>query len=178
MESDQQVVERVNKGDPEAFEILYYRYRDWVYRLAWRFTSHQQDALDALQETFLYLMGKFPGFELTASMTTFLYPAVKHISTTIRAKRRRFSSDDDVLAEIVSPDPEKPTDLHRSELASVLSSLPDERREILLMRYVDNMSLQEIAAALGIPVGTVKTRLHRALRALRDDRRTRDYFLE
>ena len=96
MKSDQELIDLANKGDPEAFETLYYRYRDWVYRLAWRFTGHQQDALDALQETFLYLMGKFPGFELTASMTTFLYPAVKHISTTIRAKRRRFSSDDAV----------------------------------------------------------------------------------
>jgi len=63
-------------------------------------------------------------------------------------------------------------------LAAVLRILPDQQREILLMRFVDDMSLQEIAAALNIPVGTVKTRLYRALRELRDDRRTRDYFLE
>ena len=73
MKPDRELVDLANKGDSEAFEALYYRYRDWVYRLAWRFTGHQQDALDVLQDTFVYLLGKFPGFELTASMTTFLY---------------------------------------------------------------------------------------------------------
>ena len=60
MDSDQELIELANKGDPNAFETLYYRYRDWVYRLAWRFTGNQQDALDVLQETFTYLLGKFP----------------------------------------------------------------------------------------------------------------------
>jgi len=176
--SDRELIELANKGDPDAFEALYYRYRDWVYRLAWRFTGNQQDALDVLQETFTYLLGKFPGFELTASMTTFLYPAVRHISAGIRAKRRRFASDDEILGELAAPEVDGGADRGRSELAAVLAVLPDEQREILLMRFVDDMSLQEIAIALNIPVGTVKSRLNRALRTLRDDRRTRDYFLE
>ncbi len=178
MESDRELIELANGGDPEAFEALYYRYRDWVYRLAWRFTGDQEDALDVLQETFAYLLGKFPGFELTASMTTFLYPAVRHLSAAIRAKRRRFTSDDEVLGELAAPGPQEQTHRHHSDLAAALSVLPDEQREVLLMRFVDDMSLQEVAAALNIPVGTVKSRLHRALRMLRDDRRTRDYFLE
>jgi RNA polymerase sigma-70 factor (ECF subfamily) len=77
-----------------------------------------------------------------------------------------------------APRPQEQTDDQRSDLAAALSALPDEQREVLLMRFVDDMSLQEVAAALNIPVGTVKSRLHRALRMLRDDRRTRDYFLE
>jgi len=72
MDSDQELIELVNEGDADAFEALYRRYRDWVYHLAWRFTGNQQDALDVLQETFTYLLGKFPGFSLTASMT-YLY---------------------------------------------------------------------------------------------------------
>jgi RNA polymerase sigma-70 factor (ECF subfamily) len=178
MESDRELIELANGGDPEAFEALYYRYRDWVYRLAWRFTGDQEDALDVLQETFAYLLGKFPGFELTASMTTFLYPAVRHLSAAIRAKRRRLTSDSEVFSELPAPRPQEQTDDQRSDLAAALSALPDEQREVLLMRFVDDMSLQEVAAALNIPVGTVKSRLHRALRMLRDDRRTRDYFLE
>lgn len=178
MKSDRELIELANNGDPDAFEALYFRHRDWVYRLAWRFTGNQQDALDVLQETFTYLLGKFPGFELTASMTTFMYPAVKHISAAIRAKKRRFASENEVLCELAAPDAETGTDRDRSELATFLNILPEEPREILLMRFVDDMSLQEIAAALNIPVGTVKSRLHRALRALRDDHRTQDYFLE
>ena len=177
MDSDQELIELVNKGDPDAFEALYYRYRDWVYRLAWRFTGNQQDALDVLQETFTYLLGKFPGFSLTASMTTFLYPVVKHLSLTIRRKNRRFTSDEEILSEIAEP-ALKETQSSRSELAVVLAVLPDEQREVLLMRFVDDMSLKEIATALNIPIGTVKSRLHHALRTLRHDRRTRDYFLE
>ncbi|MFB0555696.1 MAG: RNA polymerase sigma factor [Phycisphaerae bacterium] len=167
----------VNEGDPDAFEALYRRYRDWVYRLAWRFTGNQQDALDVLQETFTYLLGKFPGFSLTASMTTFLYPVVKHLSIAARSKSLRFTSDEEILNEITVP-VSKETQNSRSELAAVLTVLPDEQREVLLMRFVDNMTLQEIAKALNIPIGTVKSRLHHALKTLRHDRRTQDYFLE
>jgi RNA polymerase sigma-70 factor (ECF subfamily) len=177
MESDSELIELINKGDPEAFERLYYRYRDWVYRLAWRFTSNRADALDVLQETFTYLLGKFPGFKLTSSMTTFLYPAVRHISITISSKKSRIKTDEDMLGESVAATSQE-AGLSRSELSAVLAILPQEQREVLLMRFVDDMSLQEIAAALNIPLGTVKSRLHNSLRALRFDRRTRDYFLE
>ena len=177
MESDQELIELANKGSSEAFEVLYRRYRDWVYRLAWRFTGNRADALDVLQETFTYLLGKFPGFELTAAMTTFLYPVVRHISFRIRSKRSRFASEEQVLDEPAAPESEE-CEHYRSELAAVLIILPDEQREVLLMRFVDDMSLKEITAALQIPIGTVKSRLHNALRVLRRDRRTRDYFLE
>ncbi len=177
MESDQELIELANQGDPEAFEALYYRYRDWVYRLGWRFTGNREDALDVLQETFTYLLGKFPGFQLTASMKTFLYPAVRHLSAAIRTKKRRFRSDDEIMSELAAPASAEP-DGRRSDLAVALSALPEEHREVLLMRFVDAMSLQEVAAALNVPVGTIKSRLNRALRVLREDRRTRDYFLE
>jgi RNA polymerase sigma-70 factor (ECF subfamily) len=177
VESDQELIELANQGDCEAFGILYRRHRDWVYRLAWRFTGNHQDALDVLQETFAYLLGKFPGFELTAAMTTFLYPVVKHVSLTIRRKNRRFASDDDALGELAAPVSQE-TGRSRSELAAVLAVLGENQREILLMRIVDGMTLQQIAETLDIPLGTVKSRLHHALKALREDRRTRDYFLE
>ena len=67
---------------------------------------------------------------------------------------------------------------NRSELAAVLNILSVEQREVLLMRFVDDMDLKEIAAALNIPIGTIKSRLHRALETLRQDGRTRNYFLE
>lgn len=177
MDSDQELIELINQGDPDAFEALYRRYRDWIYRLAWRLTGNQQDALDVLQETFTYLLGKFPGFALTASMTTFFYPVVKHISLTIRSKSRRFTSEEEILSELTAP-VSKETQSSRAELAVVLTILPDEQREVLLMRFVDDMTLREIAIALNIPLGTVKSRLHHALKRLRQDSRTREYFLE
>jgi RNA polymerase sigma-70 factor (ECF subfamily) len=176
MESDQQLIESINQGDSEAFEILYYRYREWVYNLAWRFTGNDSDSLDVLQETFTYLLDKFPGFSLSASMTTFLYPVVKHLAMNIVRKNRRFVSGEDDLIKI--PASEETSTGNRSELSAVLNILPEEQREVLLMRFVDDMELKEIAAALNIPTGTIKSRLHRALETLRRDGRTRNYFLD
>jgi RNA polymerase sigma-70 factor (ECF subfamily) len=70
--SDQELVALVNRGDANAFEMLYQRYRDWVVNLAHRFTGSEDLALDVLQETFLYFLRKFPGFELRANLKTFL----------------------------------------------------------------------------------------------------------
>ena len=177
MESDEKLIELANKGDPDAFETLYRRYRDWVYRLAWRFTGNREEALDVLQETFMYLLKKFPGFRLTASMTTFLYPVVKHLSLAIRRKKRLQISAEEELTELPASVSTEVAD-QRAELAAVLAVLGEQQREVLLMRFVDDMSLQEIGAALNIPAGTVKSRLYRALEKLREDRRTRDYFLQ
>ena len=136
-----------------------------------------------LQETFAYLLGKFPGpgcrqarFELTAAMTTFLYPVVKHLAIATRNKNGRFSSDVDVLCGFAASESQHGGS--RADLAAVLAGLPEDHREVVLMRFVDSMNLQEIATALDIPLGTVKSRLHNALNTLRDDRRMRDYFLE
>ena len=175
MNSDQELIQLINEGDTDAFEILYRRYRDWVFRLAWRFTGNQQDTLDVLQETFIYLLGKFPGFNLTASMTTFLYPVVKHISMSIGKKNRRFTSDEEIFNEITAPALQE-SQSSCSELAAVMVILPVEQREVLLMRFFDGMNLQDIAAALNIPEGTVKSRLYHALQKLRDDPRTKEYF--
>src|SRR4051812_31434425 len=162
----------MNAGDAEAFSALYFRYRDRVARLAFRCTHHDDDALDVMQETFAYFLGKFPGFVLTSSLMTFFYPAVKNLSIAARRKRARSTG-----AQI---DPENllaPTEsVESSELSEVLKSLGDVHREVVLMRFVDDLSLDEICAALNVPLGTVKSRLHNALRQLRDDPRTQTYF--
>ena len=173
--SDRALVEAANGGDQRAFEALYYRHRDWIARLARRFTGSDHDALDVLQETFAYLWGKFPGFRLTAGMTTFLYPVVKHLSMDVNRRRRRHGGTEGLVEEPAAPPVAETT---REELAAALRALSEAQREVVLMRYVDEMRLQEIAAALKVPLGTVKSRLHNALAALRDDPRTAEYFME
>jgi RNA polymerase sigma-70 factor, ECF subfamily len=174
---DLTLVASANQGDADAFEKLYFRHRDWVFQLAWRFTGNATDAQDVLQETFTYLLRKFPGFELTAAMTTFLYPVVKHLSLTARGKSRRFDTKED-LPEPVALDSVPTPDTARTELAEALSHLAEEQRELLLMRFVDSLTLDEIAQALELPTGTIKSRLYRALQALKDDPRMKKYFLE
>lgn len=151
--------------------MLYYRHRDYVVRLAMRFTNHPDDALDVLQETFRYLLSKTPHLTLTASLTTFLYPAIKHLSIAARQKRARFAPP-----PADAPDPVAPAIAGVSDIAPLLAGLPESQAEVVLLRFVDDLSLDEIAAALGIPLGTVKSRLHNALAALRADPRTREFF--
>jgi RNA polymerase sigma-70 factor, ECF subfamily len=177
MESDQQLIDAINKGDAAAFETLYYRYRDWIYNLAWRNTCNHHDAIDILQDTYIYLLEKFPGFRLSSSMTTFLYPVVKHLSLNTINRNKLFTSQRDNHTEITACDTPV-MENSRPELEAVLANLPIEQREVLLMRFVDDMTIDEIAGALKEPAGTIKSRLYRALELVREDSRTRNYFLE
>lgn len=157
------LIERANRGDAAAFEALYRRYRNWVVALAFRFTGNRDDALDILQDTFAYVFGKFPGFELTSTLTTFLYPTVKHLALTKR-RAQRSSVDVDDLADILPAPAAAPS---TGDFARLLSELPPAQREVVLLRFADDLSLPQIAEALSVPVGTVKSRLHTALAALK-----------
>jgi len=131
--------------------------------------------MDVVQETFAYLYRKFPGFRLTSSMTTFLYPAVRNLALAARRKRRRFTGAEEALIELPAPDVSAGDE--RAELARVVASLPAQQREVVLLRFVDDLTVDEIAAALDVPAGTVKSRLHHAVRSLRENPRLRQYFL-
>ena len=144
----------IDSGD---FESLYRRYRDWVAGLAMRFCRNHDDAMDVLQETFLYLHKKLPELKLRAQMKTFLYPAVKHLSLRRREKRLA-SLDFEPTARPASDD----------DIEGMIGDLPNEQREVVLMRFADGLALQEIADALEVPLGTVKSRLHTALNVLRE----------
>lgn len=88
----------------------------------------------------------------------------------------RAQSDGGELPELEAP-PAAPTgETARDQLAAVVCGLGESHREVLLLRFVDGLSLGEIAGALEIPVGTVKSRLHHALDALRQDPRTKEFF--
>jgi len=109
-------------------------------------------------------------------LTTFLYPAVKNIALTLRRKRGRGGAADAVLDQVAAPGDSPEQRSREGDLIGVLAALPQAHREVLLMRFVDGMSLEEIAESLQIPMGTVKSRLHNAIAKLREDRRTRAYF--
>ena len=170
--SDRDLVAAVNAGRAEAFEALYARYRDWVHGLAWRMTGDREQALDVLQETFLYLLKKFPGLRLTARMTTLLYPVVKNLSIAARRRNQRYVHDSEFLEALAARS--QGPDL--GDLAAVLAVLGEAQREVVLMRFVDGFSLSEIARLLGVPEGTVKSRLYNGLNTLREDPGTRRYF--
>lgn len=164
-QTDQQLVESLNAGSEPAFADLYERYESWVMNLAFRFTGNHDDALDVLQETFAYLVRKVPHLQLTAKMTTFLYPAVRNLSIAANKKRRR-SVSSEVLLDVHCGDSEDRSTA--DEFQELLQLLSSDHREILLMRFVDEMTQPEIAQSLKIPLGTVKSRLHHAVASVKD----------
>lgn len=176
--TDQQLVDACNGGDAAAFEVLYHRHRDYVLRVTYRYARDHQTALDAMQETFFYLLRKFPppgeGLTLSAQLTTLLYPVAKHTAIRMAQKSRRHVSDADLAPDLATTSDADPHDA--DDLGALLASLSADRQEVLTLRFVDGLSLAEIAAALDIPIGTVKSRLHLAVKALRDDPRTKKFF--
>lgn len=156
--TDGELIEAIRRGDTAAFEELYRRYRDWIVSLAVRTCGNADDALDVLQETFAYLLRKLPELQLRAKMKTFLYPVVTHLAIRRKELARRH----------LSMGAEPPAREARDEsIDPLLADLPEEQREVVRMRFSDGMALAEIAEALSIPLGTVKSRLHTALETLR-----------
>jgi len=162
---DGELLAAANRGEPAAMEALYFRYRDWVHARAWRLTGNREDALDVLQEVFLYFFRKFPGLELNCELKTFLYPVVRSLALD-RRRRRRETPLGAAAAELAAPAGREEA-AERAELSALLGPLPEEQREVVLLRFADGFSLQEIAKALAVPLGTVKSRLHHALGTLR-----------
>ena len=171
--SDLALVAAANSGDGSAFEALYERHRDFVVNLAFRFCADRELALDVLQETFLYLLKKFPGFELRCQMRSFLYPVVKHLALNARARASRLEAGDELFATLEAPTAEPAAD---EDLRAALAKLPIQQRETVVLRFLEGMDLAEIADAMEVPLGTVKSRLHHALEALRKNPTLRGYF--
>ncbi len=171
--SDAKLVELCNSGRRQdavdAFDSLYRRHRDYVTRVALRFSSDREIAADTLQETFIYLLRKFPpsgeGLVLSAQLRSLLYPVARNLTLTA-VRRQRSDRDADVEPDQL-PDP-RTIDPEYENLAKAMAGLSDSHREVLLLRFVDGMRLKEIADALDIPPGTVKSRLHFAVGALRN----------
>ncbi|MDH3641585.1 MAG: sigma-70 family RNA polymerase sigma factor [Gammaproteobacteria bacterium] len=169
--SDLELVRLCNEGgsrdSARAFEALYARHKDYVIRVAFRFSRDPDIALDVLQDTFTYLLRKFPptgdGLVLTAQLTSLLYPVAKNSAISHLRKVDRLSSSGVDPDELAADPPGDPGDLLR-----IVRDLPEERQEVIILRFVDDMSLADIAAALDIPLGTAKSRLHLAIRQLRD----------
>ncbi len=168
-----------NRGGPgaaPAFEALYRRHRDYVLRVALRFAPDMETALDVLQETFLQLLRKFPpggdGLELTARLTTLLYPIARNAAIDARRRAARLPVDAEVTPDDLPAAPEPDAD----DLGKLLAGLPRHQREALTLRFVDGLTLDEIAKALAVPLGTVKSRLHLGIARLRGSPALREYF--
>jgi RNA polymerase sigma-70 factor (ECF subfamily) len=166
---ERELVTRAQQGDSEAFELLYRENASRVYALACRMTGNPSLAEDLTQEVFVRAWRKLASFRGESAFGSWLFPlAVNVVYSEGRARRRREArvvSDD--VAELNVAAPAAAT-AERVDLERALRTLPEGAREVFVLHDAYGYKHQEVAAAMGIAVGTSKAQLHRARRLLRE----------
>jgi RNA polymerase sigma-70 factor (ECF subfamily) len=172
--SDAECVRRLQQGDTEAFAILVERHHRAIFNLLYRMLGDYDDAAEVAQEAFLSAYRSIKSFRGDASFSTWLYRiAVNHANT--RRKSLAQSQQRSALMESLEPasdgGPDPAAAVERKELRehvqAALNGLEAEDAAIILLRDLQDVPYETIADVLGIPIGTVKSRLHRARRALK-----------
>jgi RNA polymerase sigma-70 factor (ECF subfamily) len=171
--ADGHLVVRIRDGDIEALGELYERYKAPMYRTALAITRDAKAAEDILQEAFLRVYTYSHTIDETVPLGPWLYRVTVNFAYTwIRQVKRRLQSFQDVLDRWASSaqwHPEVITEEEewRQVLQQAIDTLPDRHRVVIILHYLEGLSLKEIAYVIGAPEGTVKSRLHYARESLR-----------
>jgi len=189
-ESDLSLVRRVQRGDKGAFDALVLKYQHKLVKLVMRYVRNPAEAEDIAQEAFIKAYRALPQFRGDSAFYTWLYRiAINTAKNAVVSRDRspieynvdRNSSDSDESYDMQGRmrDPETPeglvlTDEIRSTVNAAIDSLPEDLRTAIVLRELEGLSYEEIAAAMSCPVGTVRSRIFRAREAI--DRRLREVF--
>lgn len=162
---DQTTIEAARRGDRCAQAALLRALQDRWYRLCLGLLGNAEEARDATQETALRFLKHLPGFRGQSSLETWSMGIAINIAREMRRKASRLW----VVAprDMESPQEAAETKESRSLLWSLLHELPQRQREALLLRYFEDLSIQDTAEAMNCAAGTVKATVHQALRTLR-----------
>lgn len=171
-----ELVRRAEGGDEDAFAELVRLHEKKVYNLALRICGNREDAADAAQEAFLSAWRGLPGFRGEAGFSTWLYrltsnAAIDCLRRTGRRREEASLDDEDIRLDAVDGAPSPQAQAEGAELRRAvmegLGQLSEDHRQALTLRELQELSYEEISSALGVDVGTVKSRISRARGALR-----------
>ena len=178
-EQELAAIRRVQRGDVNAFEPLMAAYEKNVYNLALRMTGNAQDAEDMTQEAFLKAYSSLDSFRGDSKFSVWLYRIVSNVCLDFLRRRKRrpavsLSMEDDEGEDVqldlpdTSQSPEELLEkkLTREAVQRGLAQLPEDARQILLLREIQGLSYEEIGEALHLEAGTVKSRIFRARKKL------------
>ena len=178
-EQELTIIRRVQHGDVNAFELLVAAYEKNVFNVALQMVGNREDAQDMAQEAFLKAYNSLSSFRGDSKFSSWLYRIVSNVCLDFKRRQgRRPSSsltveDDegetlelDIADESQSPEALLERKLTREAVRRGLQELPDEQRQILLLREIQGMSYEEIGEAMGLEEGTVKSRIFRARKKL------------
>jgi RNA polymerase sigma-70 factor, ECF subfamily len=178
-DNDQQLVERVQRGDRSAFDWLVLKYQHKVLKLVGRFVKDHAEAQDIAQEAFLKAYRALPSFRGQSAFYTWLYRiAINTAKNALVSARRRpvefgFDMQDPEqqdrqarLKEGETPDHVLLTEEIRSTVTKAIEQLPEDLRTAIVLRELEGLSYEQIAEAMDCPVGTVRSRIFRAREAI------------
>lgn len=175
-EVDQQLVERVQRGDKHAFELLVAKYQRRLSRLISRFVRDAGDAEDVTQEAFIKAYRALPAFRGDSAFYTWLYriginTAKNHLitqgrraptSTVMDAEEAENFDDAALLHEVSTPENQMMSKQVAKVVNESLQQLPDDLRTAITLREIEGLSYEEIATVMNCPIGTVRSRIFRA----------------
>jgi RNA polymerase sigma-70 factor (ECF subfamily) len=161
-------LERLRAGDARAFEELVATHQHRVFGVALRMLGSAAEAEEAAQEAFLRAHRSLPEFRGEAKLSTWLYAIVSRLCLNRLAMgdRRAVRHGEEILLRVADPHGGPDTGAERGEMEAALhraiAELDEDRRVVVILRDLEGLSYEEIASALGIELGTVRSRLHRA----------------
>ena len=163
---DRELVDRVLRGDDTAFEYLFNRYRDAIHRLFVQRLGGSNDADDLLQETFIKVYINLHRYRPDYTFGQWVYTIARNTFIDFVRKRQEELPIDERFASPPSPSPTPEESFinlqQRSQIEHYLERLTPRYRQLIVMRFFEEYSYEEIAAKLALPLGTVKTQIHRA----------------
>ncbi len=179
IDPDAEIVRRWHAGDASAFEVLVRRHERRVFALVFRMLGNREEAEDVAQEAFLALHRHGHRFRGDARFSTFVYRVAANAALNRRRSLGRRRAREEALAhrqdagDDLPSSPRNPEDAAsggeiQQRVQTALLGLPRDLRTAVVLYDIEGQSYGEIAQALGIPEGTVKSRIHRARTALRD----------
>ena len=169
MKDQENIIARARRGDADAFEQLVVAYRDQVFRLALRMCGSEADADEVAQEAFLSAWKALPNFRGESQFSTWLYQLTTHAAIDLK---RQIAADDITEVSAADPAPSPQQQAEQSEQREIVRDailqLAPEQREVVVLRFMEELSYEEIGAVLKLPSGTVKSRLNRAKAQLKE----------
>jgi RNA polymerase sigma-70 factor (ECF subfamily) len=186
--SDLSLVRRVQRGDKGAFDALVLKYQHKVVKLVMRYVRNPAEAEDIAQDAFIKAYRALPQFRGDSAFYTWLYRIAINTAKNAVVSRDRSPIDFDLdlqnpdesydvqsrLKDSETPEALTLTEEIRSTVNSAIDALPEDLRTAIVLRELEGLSYEEIADAMGCPVGTVRSRIFRAREAI--DRRLREVF--
>ena len=167
------MIHRAQKGDAAAFGQLVEAYQGQVYRLALHMGLSPADAEEAAQEAFIAAWKGLPRFRGDSRFSTWLYQLATHAAIDLMRREKKYQNNADIEDTVLVDTAASPQEVVEKQetqeaVQTAMQALSPQAREILLLRYQVELGYEEIGAVLGLPAGTVKSRINRAKAQLKE----------